>query len=403
MDRWQPNQVTNLQEIGSFLQGQREQQNITLQMVSDATHIRSGLLQSLETADVAKLPEPVYLRALLKRYGEFLGLSSQALLDRLDDKRPSFNEVPPPSTPEPTASATSNAGPSSQAPPIIGFPRLSTIQTSDSRDGTTPSVLPNAKPVALGGSGGDSPDLQSPTALSQLAASAAVVSSPHSTITGDLPSTPEAVPSSDSSQDLAPEPKKVKRIGLVSSPEPALASLATPLTSPNSQAPSSPWSAIQPLAIGAGVLLGITVLGWGVPQLLSTPQRERPSTPEQAQTELPPSPDNGNAAAPNPVEATAVTPSRAPAADPTALPLTLEVTVRSEASWVRMTVDGTVAYEGLMEAGSQQRWTAQEQAYLEVGRSDLVWVAVNGQPAQVLGDEPNPEQRTFPQNPPSND
>lgn len=479
MDRWQPTQIANLQEIGSFLQGQREQQNLTLQMVSETTHIRSGVLQSLESGQVNSLPEPVYLRALLKRYGEFLGFQGQAILDRLDDKRPPLAEAPPfqPMQSRPSPAAVESSG-AVVPPPIVGLPRLSTLQAVIGPSDDDKVVLPNAKPVALGGSGGTAPELGTPQAFvapPTLATPVALASDPAPTPsaapaanatapssprpTGSQPlSTPQSgsplpgpqfpafgvnrdvtrpAPGAAERQNGTPAAGSVAPMGPTpTSPAPAVTTAAVPPealpTSPATEpaptavaltgsdrplpppivplsltppAPSTPWSVMQPLVLGVGAVAGLVLLAWGLPQVLTSRSGGDPagtlgttSTNAAAPLNAPTAASGGQTAtdAPAATAPPAVTAQPSPAASANTLPLTLVLSVRGGTSWVRATVDGTVAYEGLLENGSQQSWTAQQSLNLVVGRSDLVWVAINGLPAKVLGDEPNPKQQTFP-------
>lgn len=68
-----------LVHIGQILQATREDKNVSLKDLADKTLIRANLLRALETADISQLPEPVYTRGLIRRYGESLGLDGEAL------------------------------------------------------------------------------------------------------------------------------------------------------------------------------------------------------------------------------------------------------------------------------------------------------------------------------------
>jgi transcriptional regulator with XRE-family HTH domain len=83
VDQWQPAQIQQLQEIGPYLQQEREQRGLTLEEVAEKTRIRPGLISALESAQTQFLPEPVYLRGFIKRYAELMGLDGEELASRL--------------------------------------------------------------------------------------------------------------------------------------------------------------------------------------------------------------------------------------------------------------------------------------------------------------------------------
>lgn len=68
-----------LAEIGSILYQLREQQALTLEAMGKRTLIRPALLAALESSDLSQLPEPIYIRNLIKRYGDHLGTDGEML------------------------------------------------------------------------------------------------------------------------------------------------------------------------------------------------------------------------------------------------------------------------------------------------------------------------------------
>lgn len=76
-----PNSIyrEQLQEIGQLLQTARLSQSLSLDTMADKTLIRASLLRSIEAGDLDNLPEPVYIRGLLRRYGDSLGLDGETL------------------------------------------------------------------------------------------------------------------------------------------------------------------------------------------------------------------------------------------------------------------------------------------------------------------------------------
>ena len=72
-------QREQLQSIGDQLKRARLQQGLSLATIEEQTLIRQRLLSALEQASVNDLPEPIYVRALLRRYGTALGLDGEAI------------------------------------------------------------------------------------------------------------------------------------------------------------------------------------------------------------------------------------------------------------------------------------------------------------------------------------
>ena len=73
------NYTEQLLALGDMLRQARLSQGRSLQEMAHTTLIRQPLLEALETANIAELPEPVYVRGLLRRYGEALGLDGATL------------------------------------------------------------------------------------------------------------------------------------------------------------------------------------------------------------------------------------------------------------------------------------------------------------------------------------
>jgi len=68
-----------LVHIGQILREAREPAGLSQATMADKTLIRLSLLDAIETADISQLPEPVYTRGLIRRYGESLGLDGETL------------------------------------------------------------------------------------------------------------------------------------------------------------------------------------------------------------------------------------------------------------------------------------------------------------------------------------
>jgi cytoskeletal protein RodZ len=70
----QQEQKEKLIEIGSYLYKVRTQKGISLKLIEAKTQIPVRLLRAIEKADLDSLPEPVYIRGLIKQFAEILGL-----------------------------------------------------------------------------------------------------------------------------------------------------------------------------------------------------------------------------------------------------------------------------------------------------------------------------------------
>ncbi|MGP0129530.1 MAG: helix-turn-helix domain-containing protein [cyanobacterium endosymbiont of Rhopalodia musculus] len=83
MSNYNPNQIQQLRELGAYLCQQRLSRSLTLEQIATSTFINLSILKALEQGQVDELPELVYVRALLRRYGEALNLDGHSLADLL--------------------------------------------------------------------------------------------------------------------------------------------------------------------------------------------------------------------------------------------------------------------------------------------------------------------------------
>jgi cytoskeleton protein RodZ len=169
------------------------------------------------------------------------------------------------------------------------------------------------------------------------------------------------------------------------------------------------------LAAGA---LAIVVLGgllFGLSQRNTSPQA--PTTAEQPQDPAPqdPAPETTAGVAdpeattpetatpeatatPSPTAASpSPSPSPTPAASPTPSP-TAPVTVAinlTDASWLEVTVDGAIEFEGTLNRGEQRSWSGQQAITIYSGNPGAVMVTHNRQPASAMGQPGIPEERTY--------
>ncbi|MBE9069654.1 helix-turn-helix domain-containing protein [Leptolyngbya cf. ectocarpi LEGE 11479] len=72
-------QQEHLLALGAVLRDAREASGQTLDEVAGQVLVRPRLLIALEEARTHELPEPIYVRGLIRRYGDVLGLDGNAL------------------------------------------------------------------------------------------------------------------------------------------------------------------------------------------------------------------------------------------------------------------------------------------------------------------------------------
>jgi cytoskeletal protein RodZ len=72
-------QAIALTQVGLKLAHARDQRDHSLEDLAVKTHIPARLLQSIETGNLAALPEPVYIQSFIRQYANVLGLNGVQL------------------------------------------------------------------------------------------------------------------------------------------------------------------------------------------------------------------------------------------------------------------------------------------------------------------------------------
>lgn len=142
-----------------------------------------------------------------------------------------------------------------------------------------------------------------------------------------------------------------------------------------------------PLRTGL-IVLGVLVLlvagVWGVGRALRDPEAPPPipAIPEDTSTAEPSVPQAAGPGVDEPGDSEA-----RESAEET--PFTLRVVIATDsASWLRITVDGLVAYEGTMAGGQTQEWEVAEEASLRIGRPTAVTVYRDGEQVEIPPGDP---------------
>ena len=90
--------VSTLQEIGELLRQARVEQGLSCDQLAQSLKMGSEQLQALETGDLERLPEPVFIKAMTRRVASKLGLDGDSLISRLHDVLPAPKTANTPSS-----------------------------------------------------------------------------------------------------------------------------------------------------------------------------------------------------------------------------------------------------------------------------------------------------------------
>jgi len=86
----QRKQRTKLLEIGVYLQKNRLEQSLSLEEIAQKTLIPRHRLEALEAGDLEALPEPIYIRWLIKQFADSLSLDGETISRRFPTKVNNF-------------------------------------------------------------------------------------------------------------------------------------------------------------------------------------------------------------------------------------------------------------------------------------------------------------------------
>lgn len=130
----------------------------------------------------------------------------------------------------------------------------------------------------------------------------------------------------------------------------------------------------------------------------SQPATKSPETTATTSPTTQPTTDPITNSTPSPASTptTSPTPTTTPTdlAPPVSSPVSIKLDIKEEA-WVRVKVDGKVAYEGTLKPGEMKNWTGNKVISIESGNAGGVLVSENDQPAQPMGKSGAIARRNF--------
>ena len=389
-------QKQQLSQLGAYLQEKRQEQEKSLEDISLQTYIRAQLLKALESGDTADLPQPIFVQGFIRRYADALGLdgtsfskqfpvhsipntprpvaqpatpvnmSYQTALQnppiqtKLTKPKPAIGAFPRRSTQPQTSAAPVSSIPTIAPDPATAAGAPETADAADARDIALDQGLNESKELALGG---PSNGIQVEDSSGSLFAQEAAVTLPPDAPVGALPMEPEPV---------------------------------GPYLSGGSTTNWLPWGIGAAVIVGAIALIASIINGGSneqpVPQTAEPPQAvTQPETAQQPETTQP------EATQPETAPAEPATPESEP--DTTAVgdaPVSVDVEITAAGpSWMRVVVDGDVAFEGLLDPGTQQTWEGQESISMNVGNAGAALVSANGSEPTPAGNPGGAEFLTF--------
>jgi cytoskeleton protein RodZ len=330
----------NLKRVAQQLVQAREAKSISLEEIATKTFIPMRILKAIEAGETFKLPEPIFVQGFIKRYAKLVGLDGDTLAKEIPlNTQPVvvdlIKEVP--------------------RPPLVDVINkrvsLSAEPSTSSQSWVAPVQSQRSVDPAVNGS-----ETPSKTSLNP-------------------PVVNSDTPNFYDSQSNA------------------------------SGRPSWLWPAIGGAVLGLGFLAGAIALIKGTqtaepPKQPSAPLVTKSSSPKPS---LVPSPSVSPVASvtPSPSASPSISPSPSPSPSPSASaspsttgPVSVAVSL-NEASWVQVTVDGEVKFEGTLEKGSKQSWAGQKEVEISSGNAGAVMVVHNQTPAKAMGAAGQVETKKF--------
>lgn len=334
-----------LAEIGDRLRQRREALGLSLDAVCARTKIQRRLLQAIETANVAILPEPVYVRGFIRQYADALELNGSELamaypLENVGPSRASWGAIVP--------------APRVRPLHLYGLYILLLVL----------SVVGLSVLVQRSSSWGPASRSQAPTTAT--APPPTPAPAPPAPTVSPTPTPPEASPTPAAIASPEPSPSPSPEASPSPEPEPSPSASPTPTPTPTpSPSPSAPPAAARPAP--------------------ASPAPANPSASNAGGS------GSGAVAVAQAISPLLKFPTRA-AFDPQGI--RVEMMAKDQA-WVRVVVDGKVEFEGVLKAGMEQGWSAKESLVVRSGNAGGIVLSHNGAEPKPMGEPGTIQEQEF--------
>ncbi len=87
-------QIERLKQISEYLYHHRQEAGLSLEKIAQQTFIPLRLLEALESGQVDRLPEPVYIKGFIRRYADAVGLNGTEIADAFQVESNSLLQSP---------------------------------------------------------------------------------------------------------------------------------------------------------------------------------------------------------------------------------------------------------------------------------------------------------------------
>jgi len=332
-------QAEKLAEIGAQFKRIREDKDLSIPHLTATTLISERYLRAIEDGQMDLLPEPVYVRGFIRKYGDALGVGDLSEDFPLDPVLPEQKWA---------GSAAAElrplhlyalyvgviAGAVSLLATFLNSPEAKKINDNQTNFGNAAQIVP-AKPIKVT----EPTEVLLPkigglAILRQTSSVAVATTAPTSASTNNLPTEVKQ-------QDLP--------IDILNKPQ-------APVNSASSTTPN----------------LNNMLLAWANSSLASDNLSPNSTTLANSNFEF-----VGNK------------------------PVNVGIVMQGE-SWLRITVDGQTEFEGVLNEGKKLSWSGDRQISIRAGNASSVALRYNNQPIKVLGKEGEVAERLFGTNQSSN-